>query len=112
MKSRIACSLVLILAVSVLTGCGTFRTIGDFFNVSAKKTKIQGERISIIATEGQLASDPQLAAAKMDFPPRKARNGLSPVERPTMSWAISWPTAPWRRSGAFRPEKAPTEIHG
>ena len=69
MKSRLACSLVLILAMSVLAGCGTFRTIGDFFNVSAKKTKIQGERISIIASEGLLASDPQLAAAKMDLPP-------------------------------------------
>jgi len=71
MKSRLACSLVLILAVSVLAGCGTFRTIGDFFGSSSKKTKIQGERISIIATEGQLASDPQLAASKMDLPPPK-----------------------------------------
>ena len=71
MKSRIACSLVLLLAVSVLAGCGAVRTVGDFFNSAGKKTKIQGERISIIASEGQLASDPQLAASKMDLPPPK-----------------------------------------
>src|SRR5258708_24570548 len=43
MKSRIACSLVLILALSVLTGCCSFRAIGDFFNLSTKKTKMQGQ---------------------------------------------------------------------
>ena len=71
MKSRIACSLVLLLAASVLAGCDTVRTVTDFFDSAGKKTKIQGERISIIASEGQLSTDPQLAAAKMDLPPPK-----------------------------------------
>ena len=36
---------------------------------TANKPKIQGERISIVAAQGELAIDPQTAAAKMDLPP-------------------------------------------
>src|SRR5882672_9363242 len=71
MKPRIACSLVLLLAISTLAGCSSLRTVTDFFDSAGKKTKIQGERISIIASEGLLSSDPQLAASKMDLPPPK-----------------------------------------
>jgi outer membrane protein assembly factor BamB len=72
MKPRIAFSLVLLLAASVaLTGCGsTYNTVADWFD-RGKKSKIQGERISIIASEQQLSSDQMLAATKMDLPPPK-----------------------------------------
>ena len=70
-RSPIAKPLVLLLAASVLAGCGTYNSIADFFDVAAKKNKIQGERISIIASEQQISSDPMLAASKMDLPPPK-----------------------------------------
>jgi outer membrane protein assembly factor BamB len=71
MKSRIVSVAVLLVTANLLAGCETYRAVADFFDVGTKKTKIQGERISIIATEGQLSSDPQLAASKMDLPPPK-----------------------------------------
>ena len=71
MKLRIASTLVLLtVAGSVLASCGTYNAVADLFN-REKKSKIQGERISIIATEQQIASDPMLAAVKMDLPPPK-----------------------------------------
>ena len=71
MKSRIATALVLLLTASMLAGCGsTYNTVADWFD-RTKKSKIQGERISIIASEQQLSSDPMLAATKMDLPPPK-----------------------------------------
>jgi outer membrane protein assembly factor BamB len=71
MRSRIVSVAVLLISANLLAGCETYRAVADFFDVGTKKTKIQGERISIIATEGQLSSDPQLAASKMDLPPPK-----------------------------------------
>jgi outer membrane protein assembly factor BamB len=71
MKPRTACSLALVAALSALAGCSSLRTVTDFFDSAGKKTKIQGERISIIASEALLSSDPQLAASKMDLPPPK-----------------------------------------
>jgi len=69
MKSRIALSLLL--AGSVLAGCSTGRAVVDFFDFAPNEAKIQGERISIIASEGQLSSDPMLAASKIELPPPK-----------------------------------------
>ena len=71
MKSSRLSSLVLLLAMAGLTGCGTYRDVADWLDLGPKKTKIQGERISIIASEAQLSSDPTLAASKMDLPPPK-----------------------------------------
>ena len=70
MKSRYARLLILMAGASILASCGLFRDVGDFFDVE-KKSKIQGERISIIQSEAQLSSDPTLAAAKMDLPAPK-----------------------------------------
>ena len=74
MKPRIVSAIALMLvAGTVLSGCGDagiFNTVSDWFDRS-KKVKIQGERISIIAGEQQLSSDPMLAAVKMDLPPPK-----------------------------------------
>jgi outer membrane protein assembly factor BamB len=71
MKVRTASSLVLLaIAGSVLASCGTYNAVADLFD-REKKSKIQGERISIIAGEQQLSSDPMLAAIKMDLPPPK-----------------------------------------
>ncbi|HXJ02127.1 MAG TPA: PQQ-binding-like beta-propeller repeat protein, partial [Micropepsaceae bacterium] len=72
MTSRIASKLVfLLVAGSMLAGCAdSYNTVADWFD-RTKKSKIQGERISIIASEQQLSSDPMLAATKMDLPPPK-----------------------------------------
>ena len=67
---RIKLSLaVAIAACTLLSGCDTYRAVADWFDLGTKKTKIQGERISIIASDAQLSSDAQLAATKMDLPP-------------------------------------------
>jgi len=71
MKPQRLSSLVLVLAMVGLTGCETYHEVADWLDIGTKKTKIQGERISIIASEAQLSSDPMLAAAKMDLPPPK-----------------------------------------
>jgi outer membrane protein assembly factor BamB len=62
--------LVLLAGASVLASCSVYRDVEDLFNID-RKTKIQGERISIIQSEAQLSSDPMLAAVKMDLPPPK-----------------------------------------
>jgi outer membrane protein assembly factor BamB len=71
MMSRTGSFLALLLAASTLAGCASaFDTVSDWFDRS-KKVKIQGERISIIASEQQLSTDPMLANVKMDLPPPK-----------------------------------------
>ena len=71
MMSRTASCLALLLAFSMVSGCTTaFDTVSDWFDRS-KKVKIQGERISIIASEQQLTTDPTLMNLKMDLPPPK-----------------------------------------
>src|SRR5262249_21342612 len=70
MMSRTASSIVLVLIASMLSSCSTYDTVAGWFDRS-KKSKIQGERISIIASEQQLTTDPMLAAIKMDLPPPK-----------------------------------------
>lgn len=60
---------VLLAGTTALSGCDTYRAVADWFDLGTRKTKIQGERISIIASDAQLAADPQLAASKMDLPP-------------------------------------------
>ena len=69
MKSRNLAVATLLIASTLLYGCDTYRTVADWFDLGTKKVKIQGERISIIASDAQLSSDPQLAASKMDLPP-------------------------------------------
>lgn len=71
MMPRSAAAFSLLLTAGMLAGCDTARSVQDWFDFAKTKMKIQGERISIIASEGQLASDPQLAAVKMDLPPPK-----------------------------------------
>src|ERR1700730_16258256 len=68
MKSRIATSLIILLAAFTLADCGG-RSIDQLLDFTGKKTKIQGERIAIILSDQQLMPDPQIAAAKMELPP-------------------------------------------
>jgi hypothetical protein len=105
MKSRLACSLVLLLAVSALAGCSSLRTVTDFFDSAGKKTKIQGERISIIASEGQLSTDPQLAASKMDLPPPKKNAEWTGQRNRQQCPGQSWPMDRSRRFGALPPAR-------
>ncbi len=60
---------LLLAGATVLSGCDTYNAVADFFALGTKKTKIQGERISIIASDAELTADPQLASSKMDLPP-------------------------------------------
>ena len=57
MKSRILTAALLLSAATVLSGCDTFRAVEDWFDFGPKKVKIQGERISIIASTTELAHD-------------------------------------------------------
>jgi outer membrane protein assembly factor BamB len=75
--------MTVLLAGSILAGCAAGRAVVDFFDFAAEEVKIQGERISIIATEGELASDPMLAATKMELPaPRRNMEWAQPGGTP------------------------------
>ena len=56
---------MLVLAAIPLGGC---QTVGDMFSWSETKVKVEGERVSIVATDQQLAADPQLAAVTITLP--------------------------------------------
>ena len=71
MKLRVVTVAVLLSTATVLSGCDTYRAVADWFDFGTKKTKIQGERISIIASTTELLPDPQLKTSKMDLPPPK-----------------------------------------
>ena len=60
----------LVIASVALSGCAG-RSLSDLLDFTGTKTKIQGERIAIIAPDQELAADPQVAMAKMDLPPPK-----------------------------------------
>lgn len=70
-KSRVITIALLISAAALLSGCDTYRAVADWFDLGTKKVRIQGERISIVASDAELAADPQLASSKMDLPPPK-----------------------------------------
>jgi len=84
MRSRLLAPLAITLVATLASGCDTGRSLTDWLDFTGKKTKIQGERIPIIASQSELAADPQTAAAKMDLPPRKKTwNGRCPAARLT-----------------------------
>lgn len=63
-------SLVLLAAFS-LAGC---ETLDEVFTWNKTKVKIQGERVSIVATDQELVADPQLAALPVALPPPVVNN--------------------------------------
>jgi outer membrane protein assembly factor BamB len=71
MNTRARNAIALLLVAGLVAGCGARRTIDEWLNFTGTKTKIQGERIAIIASNQELATDPQLANAKMDLPAPK-----------------------------------------
>ena len=72
MMSRKTSAVALALSSSLLvSGCGAGRTVSEWLDFTGTKTKIQGERIAIIATGQELAADPQLASVKMELPAPK-----------------------------------------
>src|SRR5438874_5620158 len=71
MKLRVVTVAVLLSTATVLSGCDTYRAVADWFDFGTKKTKIQGERISVMASTTELLPDPQLKTSKMDLPPPK-----------------------------------------
>jgi outer membrane protein assembly factor BamB len=67
MISSRACLIVFVLAaVSLLTAC---ETIEDLLPTPRHRTKIQGERVPVIASEDQLQADPTLADVPIQLPP-------------------------------------------
>jgi outer membrane protein assembly factor BamB len=69
--SRVALTAFVLAAAAALSGCDAGRSITDWLNFTGTKTKIQGERIAIIAPDQELEADPQIAMQKMDLPPPK-----------------------------------------
>ena len=71
MRSRLLAPLAIALVAAAASGCDTGRSLTDWLDFTGTKTKIQGERIPIIASQAELAADPQTAAVKMELPPPK-----------------------------------------
>ena len=69
MRSRLLAPFAVALVAAVASGCNTGRSLTDWLDFTGTKTKIQGERIPIIASQAELAADPQTAIAKMELPP-------------------------------------------
>jgi outer membrane protein assembly factor BamB len=65
----IAC---LLLTAGAAAGCSTANTgmdkIGSWLGLGAKQAKVQGERISIVAADSELAVDPALASVPVQLP--------------------------------------------
>ncbi len=71
MRARILAPFAIALVAALASGCDTGRSLTDWLDFTGTKTKIQGERIPIIASQAELAADPQTAAVKMELPPPK-----------------------------------------
>jgi outer membrane protein assembly factor BamB len=70
-SSRVALTALVLAAATALSGCETGQSILDWLDLASAKTKIQGERIAIIAPDQELEADPQIAMEKMTLPPPK-----------------------------------------
>lgn len=69
MRSRLFTSAALIAAVSLaLAGCTTMDTVSGWFSGGSHKSKLKGERISVMTTDQSLAPDPDLAATNVVLP--------------------------------------------
>ena len=77
MRRALVCTTALLLATTMLTGCGG--RIKNLFNFNRTTVAIQGERIPIIVSDQVLSADPLLQSAKIELPAPK-RN-------------VDWPTA-------------------
>jgi outer membrane protein assembly factor BamB len=60
-------AIVMTLAVA-LGGCTIFDTVGGWFGGAAPKSKLKGERISVMASEEALAPDPDVKDVKVVLP--------------------------------------------
>jgi len=63
--SSIACA---ILCAGLMAGCSTTNRIGNWLGLGASGPKIEGERVSIVSADTQLAVDPTLAAVPVQLP--------------------------------------------
>ncbi|MEI9929241.1 MAG: PQQ-binding-like beta-propeller repeat protein [Rhizomicrobium sp.] len=60
----------IVAAATILSACSTFDEIThDWFNSSGSKSKLKGERISVMATDETLKLDDSLASTNVELPP-------------------------------------------
>src|SRR5512135_1768755 len=70
MNKRIAATLALILGAASLTAsCTVFDTVGDWFDAGPKKSKLRGERISVMSADTALRLDETLKSVDVVLPP-------------------------------------------
>jgi outer membrane protein assembly factor BamB len=70
MKRRLVLPVALVMAVALaLGGCGAIDTVSGWFSGGGSKSKLKGERISVMANEESLAPDDDLKDVKVVLPP-------------------------------------------
>ena len=68
MNSRTRAFALIAAASIALAGCSTVDTVSGWFSGGTTKTKIKGERISVLATDESLKPDPTLADVRVALP--------------------------------------------
>lgn len=70
MNKRIAATLALVLGAASLTAsCTVFDTVGNWFDAGPKKSKLRGERISVMSADTTLRLDETLKSVDVVLPP-------------------------------------------
>jgi hypothetical protein len=87
MRLRSCVHLALIaMAATSLAACDT---LNDVFTWNRDRPKIEGERVSIVATDQDLVADPDLASVPVTLPPAVVnRTGRSRAIRQPIRWSI------------------------
>lgn len=68
MNRFIRSTAILLATAGVAASCSTFDDLGDTLGLGQRKAKVEGERISIVAADTQLAVDPALASVPVQLP--------------------------------------------
>lgn len=70
MNKRIAATLAFVLGAAWITAsCSVFDTVGDWFDSGPKKSKLRGERISVMSADTALRLDESLKGVDVVLPP-------------------------------------------
>src|ERR1700737_283157 len=69
MKKRFVRPLALVLLSATLGGCAVTDTIGGGFGGGGTKSKLKGERISVMTSDESISPDTEISAMKVVLPP-------------------------------------------
>jgi outer membrane protein assembly factor BamB len=69
MKNRFFRTLALVVLAATLGGCGITDTIGGWFSGGGSKSKLKGERISVMTSDESISPDTEISALKVVLPP-------------------------------------------